>query len=202
MSSPGDRIDSYVIEDDGKPVRLETMWSLVPRIMAMPGSGWKRLRDHGPLPEVALVRFLLPLCVLSGVAEFFVYLYQVQLSFADILVSAVIQFCSFFLGYFLSLLMLKVLMPKDAEGFVETQYAKLMIMTGIGTLALFHVVFMALPMFDFVLEFLPLWTVYILYEAMRQKKVSESKQLYATGAVCFTVISAPFIIEWLLTFFV
>lgn len=195
-------IDSYVIEDDGKPVRTFTMWSLVPRIMVMPGSGWQRLWYHGPLPEVAGIRFLLPLCILSGLSEFFVYLYQVQVVFSDVLVSAVIQFCSFFLGYFLSLLLLKFAMPKDSEGFSDTPYARLMLMTGIGTLAFFHVLFMALPMFDFILEFLPLWTVYILYEGMRQKKVSESKQMYATGVVCFIVICAPFLIEWLLTLFV
>ena len=194
-------IDSYVIEDDEKPVNIYTMWSIVPRIMVMPGPGWKRLWNHGPLPEVAGVRFLLPLSILSGASEFFVYLYQVQLVLADVLVSAVIQFCSFFLGYFLSLLLMKLAMPKDSKEFVDSHYAKLMVMTGIGTLALFHIIFMALPMFDFIIEFFPLWTVYILYEGMRQKHVSQSMQLYATGALCVIVICAPFLVEWILTLF-
>lgn len=184
MSSPGDK--TY------------TMWGLVPRIMINPASGWRMTMEYGPLPEVALLRFLLPLSVLSGLSEFFVYLYEVQLAFSDVLVSAVINFCSFFLGYFVALLFTMWAFPKEARPFVKTPYCKLMIMTGMGTLALFHIVFMALPMFDFLLEFLPLWTVFLIYEGMRLKSVSESRQTYATGAICVIVICTPFLIEWAL----
>lgn len=193
--------DSYILEDDEELKKTYTMWNLVPRIMVMPTSGWKRLMDHGPLPEVAGIRFLLPLCILSALAQFFVYAYNVQLVFADVLVGAVITFCQFFLGYFLALVLLKLALPKDTDDFADTQFARLMIMTGIGTLAFFHILFMALPMLDFILEFLPLWTVYILYEGMRIKTVSPSKQSYAIGAVCVIVICAPFAIEWLLALF-
>lgn len=193
--------DSYVLEDDGTPVKIHTMWSIVPRIMIMPGAGWKLLWNNGPLPEVAGLRFLIPISLISGASEFFVYLYQVQVDFADVLVSSVIQFCSFFLGYFLSLLFLKLALPKDSKSFADTHYCKLMVMTAIGTLAFFHFLFMALPMFDFVLEFLPLWTVFLLYEGLRQKHISDSMQLYATAAVCVIVICAPFLIEWILTLF-
>ena len=198
MKEKDTEFDSYVLEDDAEEIRHYTMWSLIPRTMVMPASGWQRTFENGPLPEIAVIRFLLPMCILSGLSEFFVYFYQVQLSFSSVLVSAVIIFCSFFIGYFLALLLAQIAMPKEARQFAGTDTAKLMIMTGIGTLALFHILFMALPMFDFILEFLPLWTVYILYEGMRKNKVSETKQTYATAALCVAVICSPMLIEWLL----
>lgn len=189
MSSPGDSQKIY------------TMWSIFPKIMMMPSSGWERTLENGPQPEIAVLRFLLPMCLLAAGSEFFTLLYHSQLSFTDLLVNSVITFCSFFLGYYIAILFAQLFMPKDARTFPQTDYGRLLTMTGIVSLAFFHILFMALPMFDFVFEFLPLWTVFIIYKGMRIMVVSKERQTLALGVMCIVIICSPLVIDWFFALF-
>lgn len=177
------------------------MWTLFPRILTMPGEGWEKTMQHGPRPEIAVIRFLLPLSLLAAGAEFFAYLYQVGLSFTDLLVRAVITFCAFFIGYYIALVFAKIFLPKDAKDFPSSNYGKLLTLTGIASLACFRVLFMALPMLDFILEFLPLWTLFIIYRGMKMVVVSAEKQTMALGVMCIDIICSPLLVEWILSLF-
>lgn len=196
--------DSYVIEDEeeekGAP-RL-TMWSIFPRIMTMPTTGWEMLRKRGPNPDVAAVRFLLPICLLAGGSNFFRYLYPGSPSFAAVLVEGVISLCGFFLGYYISLLLERIFMPKEARDFPATAYGKLLNMVGIATLALFYILAKALPMLDVIFEFLPLWTIFLIYVGMKNTGGNEEKHVYSLAAVCIIVICSPYLVNWILSLFV
>lgn len=167
--------------------------------MTMPSSGWEMVMDRGPKPEIAVLRFLLPVSVLSGVSDFFNLIYMVDCTFTELLVSAVITFCSFFIGYYLSLVFCKLLLPKDAGHFPVSPYGKLIILFSTATLAFFHILMQAIPMFDFIFEFLPIWTVYLIYKGMKMVVVSAEKQTYAIGLTCIVTICSPFLIEWFLS---
>ena len=170
--------------------------------MTMPTLGWENALQRGPRPEIAVLRFLLPLSLLSAGSEFFSMLYQVQLNFTTVLVSSVITFCSFFLGYYLALVFAKIFLPKDARDFPSTSYGKLMTMIGIGTLAFFHILMMALPMFDFIIEFFPLWTIFIIFRGMKMVVVSAEKQMISLAVMCMVIICSPVLVEWFLSIFV
>lgn len=178
-----------------------TMWRISPRILTMPTVGWEMVASRGPKPEIAVLRFLLPLSLAAAGSEFFAILYKSELSFTSLLVQAVIIFSSFFIGYYLSLVLAKIFLPRDAKDFPSTPYGKLLIMTGVASLAFFMVLEKALPMVDFILEFLPLWTVYILYKGMTMVVVSGDKQTFSIGVICVVVISSPVIVEWFLSLF-
>lgn len=205
--------ESYSIEDNEdeevkEPSRRLTMWTIMPQIMITPAAGWEKAKKFGPTPELATLRFLFPLCLLSGVSVFFALLYPrhnglggEESRFTVLLVNSVIQFCSFFIGYYVALVLNKVFLPKDVRDFPSTSFGKLLVMTGISTLALFHIIFEVLPMLDFILVFLPLWTIFIIYKGLPYSGMHSEKKLLAIGTVCVTTILGPFIVEWILVLF-
>lgn len=198
--------ESYVIEDDeepaGDPGKKYTMWNIVPKVMVFPNIGWPLAQKSGPAPEIAIIRFLLPISILSAVSDFISYLYPGSNNFTTTLVGAVITFCSFFLGYYLALVLSKILLPKEARDLPSSSYGKLMTIAAIGTLAFFNILMQALPMFDSILEFLPIWTVYVIYTGMKYAKIETDKTVYAIGVVCVAVICSPVIVEWILNLFI
>ena len=200
--SNGENFESYNLDDEENDVKRLTMWSIVPRVMTMPASGWERMKQRGPTPEIAIIRYLLPISLMSGGAEFFSLLYPGQYELASILVAGVIQFCSFFIGYFLSLIFASIFLPKAAKGFPSTKYGKLLTMTGVSTLAIFHILLKALPMFDFVIEFLPIWTIFLIYKGMNIAEIEREKAAFSMGVMCLVVIACPVLVAWAFTLFV
>lgn len=202
--------ESYRIEDEenDQPAKRQTMWSIVPQIMISPASGWAKAAECGPSPEIATLRFLLPLCLVSGASVFLTLLYPRHSgvlnedgAFTVLLVNAVIQFCSFFLGYYVALVMCKLFLPKDVKQLPTTAFGKLLIMTGTGTLAFFHILFELFPMLDFILVFLPLWTIFLLYKGMERSDMRSDKSILAIGVVCVVTIAGPTLVEWILALF-
>lgn len=194
--------ESYSIEDDEDDVVRYTMWSIVPRVMAMPMSGWERAKNNGPSPDIAVLRFLLPVCLLAGGAEFLALLYQGSAGFASLLVNAVVSFCSFFLGYYIALVFARIFLPREARNFPSSRFGRLLTMTGIATLAFFHILMMALPMFDFVIEFFPLWTIFLIYKGMKFANIKPEKAPFSMGVMCVVVICGPILVEWALSLFI
>lgn len=200
-----ENFESYSIEDDeeeGRTVKRLTMWSLMPRIMSAPSSGWQRTLEKGPSADIAVIRFLLPMALLSGGSDFFSLLYSVQASLEGVLVSGVISFCSFFLGYYMALVFAKVFLPKEDKGFPNTNYGRLLTMAGVATLAIFHILFKALPMFDFIIEFFPLWTIFLIYRGMKIAELRSDKSTFVLGVMCMVIICSPVLVEWVLSLFV
>lgn len=203
---------SYSIEDDEEDTGVffggETLWRTVPQIMVTPAAGWRRVKENGPSPELATLRFLLPLSLISGASVFFTLLYphnieldENQSWFTFLLVSAVIQFCSFFIGYYFALVLAKVFLPKADRFLPSSRYGKLLTMTGVGTLAFFHILYKAFPMLDTILVFLPLWTIFIIYKGLALADIKEEKSLLAMGVMCVAIVCAPTLIEWILVLF-
>lgn len=205
--------ENYNLEDEeedkqGAAEPSVTLWRLLPQIMITPSSGWERAKNVGPPPELAVVRFLLPLALISGAAVFLSLFYpHYALSmggesvFAVLLVSGVIQFCSFFIGYFLALVLAKVLLPKNAKFLISSPFGKLITLVGVATLALFHILYVALPMFDFFLDFLPLWTIFIIYSGLQKVALPSDKSILTVVVMCLVVIGTPTVIAWFLTLF-
>lgn len=202
MKEKKDNFDNYLIEDDEDDRKRYTMWSIMPVAMVNPQLGWSRARDEGPTPEIATLRFFIPICIFAALADFLIYLYPGQYTFPGVLVGSVVTLCSFFIGYYLSLVLTRLLLRKHSKSLPATDYGKLLIMGSTATLAFFHILMRAFPMFDFILEFLPLWTIYLVFEGIRQDHHDQEYSIFSIGMVCLIIICSPILIEWILSLFV
>lgn len=195
--------ENYNLDDEEDKVKCQTLWSLLPYILTMPTSGWDRVKKYGPTPDIATLRFLLPLSILSGASEFFTLVYQPgQHGFSAILVSGFISFLSYFLGYYLSLVFAKIFLPKEAKFFPSSSYGKLLTMIGVATLAIFHMLYKILPFLDFAIEFFPIWTIFLIFKGMRYSDIAPEKNAFSMGVLCVVIIACPVLVEWIFTLFV
>lgn len=194
--------ESYVIDDSTPEQPRLTMWQIVPRILVMPAAGWEKAKHNGPSPEIATIRFLLPVCLLAGASVFLSMLYPGHNNFTTTLVEAVVALCSFFIGFYVALVLSKLFLPKEARALPSSNYGKLMTMTGVSTLALFFILGQAFPMFDFIIEFFPLWTIFLLYKGMRIADVHTDKSAYAMGVFCIATICGPVFADWVFSLFI
>lgn len=193
--------ESYKIEDEEPEEKRYTMWRLAPRVFVAPSTGWEKVKMHGPSPDLAVIRFLLPFSLMAGGSVFFRLLYPGQHTFTDLLVNAVIAFFSFFLGYYIALVLQKIFLPKEDKDFPSSKYGKLLTITGVSTLAIYYVLGQALPMFDFIIEFFPLWTIFLTYKGLRAVELKTDKWTYALGVICIVIISSPVLAEWFFSLF-
>lgn len=199
-----DNFEEYTIQDEEeqrKPLTLPQIWLALLKAMVMPSTGWKQLNDNEIKPESVVVGFLLPLSVIAAFSNFFSLIYELDLRFTDLLVGIVITFFTYFLGYYIAVLIAKIFLPKQDRGFATSNYGRILILDSMGALAIIHIIMEALQLFDFVIEFFPLWTVYMLYKGMAFAKVDSNKATYSLGVMCVAVISSPVLINWFFDLF-
>lgn len=196
-----DNFEEYSIEDEEEQttLTLPQLWRCILLAILLPASGWSALKKTGGKPERGITAFLLPVCILAALSTLFRLVYDKSSDVTDILIGIVVTFFSFFLGYFIVILIAKLFFPAHEKNFPSSDYGRWLSLTCIGTLALIYILSQALPMFDFIIEFFPLWTVYMLYKGMELAGLDRNKSTYDLGVMCVAVISSPFIINWFLS---
>lgn len=180
--------------------RSANIWKIFFTTLVAPDNGWRDLEEKGLKPDNFIVRFFIPLCLLGGCADFISLLYDSSLSFSETLVSSVINFIVNFLSYFLAIVVAGVFLPHHDKKFPYTPYGRFLVMFGVGSLVVYHILFRFLPMFDFLIEFFPLWTVYLIYKGCKKVDFDPSKSTYALGVMCVTIICCPILLEWVFSF--
>lgn len=199
-----DNFEEYSLEDEEeKPTTLSLpqIWLKMTQAIIMPSSGWIQLHKSEIRPEKAVLYFLLPISFLASLSDFFTLLYEIDVKYTDLLVGIVITFFSFFLGYYVALLIAKLFLPVADKEFPHTNYGRILTIGCVGALALIHILDEALPMFDFIIEFFPLWIVFMLYKGLGLSNLHENKFSYCLGVLSVAIISSPFLIEWFFSLF-
>lgn len=176
-------------------------WELLFKIMAAPVEGWKELRRCGIHVDKIGFSLFLPLTLAAAFSDFFTFYYDTNISFIEVLINAVITFISFFIGYFMAGFFSKILLPRGMKGLPFSNYGKALTMISMSTLAIFHILDEALPIFEPIFYFLPLWTIYIIVKGMKFVKIIENRSSYTLGVMCVTIVGSPIFVEWFFSLF-
>ena len=175
-------------------------WVLLAGIMISPVEGWKALRRSGVTADTIGFKLFLPASLLAGISDFCRLIYDANIGVIDVVISAILTFISFFIGYFFATFSSRILLPKVIDNFLFTDFGKAFSMVSISTLALFHILKELIPIFEPIFYFLPLWTVYIIVKGMRFVKIPQNRSSYTLGVVCVTIVGAPIFVEWAFSF--
>lgn len=171
-------------------------------IMSNPVQGWKELRRSKNTASSLTMQLLLPICILAGVSDFCELFYDSNLSLSQVSLTCVYTFFTFFLSYYLSVVINVIFLPKVSKSYATSRYGEMMSIVGISTLALFHITESLLPIFDMIFAFLPLWTIYLIIKGMGFVKVKNNKGTYTLGVVCVSIICSPLLTDWLFSFLI
>lgn len=167
------------------------------RLMINPVEGWKELRRRNLTVDQAGTGMFYPLAGLAALSCFADIFYNPQFELQKTIVAALVVFVSLFLGNFVAIMAMKILLPKSCKEISERPFTKIMTMAMLSTLALFYTAYSLLPMLQPLLVFLPLWTIYLTVKGTRFLKPPKEKQTTVTGMVCISILGAPLLVAWL-----
>lgn len=187
-------------KNEGNYDSFSEIFLLLFHIMTNPVSGWKELRRSKLQAGTLVVKMLLPLCIIAGLSDFLMMLYDSNQIFADTAINCVFTIFTYFLSYYIAIVLCLVFLPKASKKFPTSRYGEMLACISVSTLALFHIAEEVLPIFDMILVFLPLWTIYLIFKGMGFVKMSESKSTYTLGVVCVALICSPLLVSWAFSF--
>lgn len=183
-------------EEKGKtPSPLRLLFDM----MINPEEGWKNIRRARLKADEVARRCFYPLTALASVSVFVNYIYGTAKVLNLMLIEALTIFISFFLGYFLVMLLERIVLPKECSKVGESDFGKQFVMYLLSTLTLFYVLYNCLPMLEAVLVFLPLWTIYLASKGVKFFRLPQEKQLLLTTLICILVVLSPIAIYFVFT---
>ncbi len=166
-------------------------------MMINPVEGWKKIRRAKMSPETMARGCFFPLLAIAAASCFLECLYNSATTLSMAMVEGVKIFVAFFFGYYVSLLFIRVLMPRDKKGIADSSFGKQYVMYLLSTLAIFWVLYAALPMLGPVIAFLPLWTIYLAIRGARFFRFSDDRKNLLTTLLCLTILGAPILMYYI-----
>lgn len=173
-----------------------SVFGLLLKTMFNPVEGWKSIRRHKITPEEAQKECFYPLLALYSLSKFAILAYSARADLSEVVVDAVTSFVSFFFGYFLIVMLLRHVLPKQVAEEFDTDFGKTLVVISLSSLCLFFILTELLPMLWAVLIFLPLWTVYMICRSTKFFKIPEDRQIMTVGLMNLIIIGMPTLLEW------
>lgn len=163
-----------------------------------PVEGWKALKRTRFKTEEFAARCFYPLVAAAALAEGVMFFYEANMTFSDWVLEAISTFVAFFFGYFTILLLGSFILPRKSREILKKDIGRQFVMLSLSSLALFWMLVTLLPMFEPVLVFLPLWTIYIVFKGVRLLRVPADVTSSTAGLLCMLVIGVPVLWKWLM----
>lgn len=173
-------------------------WRQMLGIMINPVEGWKSIRrSRRPVENVAKDCFY-PLIAMAAASCYLECFWNKKVSINQATIEAITVFTAFFFGNFMVLMLIKFFFPSALREIADSDYCKTYVMYNLSTLALFFIAYEAFPMVKPVLEFLPLWTIYLTLRGARFFLFPKEKQSLLNTLLCIFVLGAPIIVYWVM----
>lgn len=170
---------------------------LMLKVMFNPVEGWKNVRRSKVTPEEFQRECFYPLLAVFAASKFLNLVYSVTAKLQEVIVEALVDFVSFFLGYFCILILLRLLLKGSGKKAFDSDFGKVFLLLALSTLCLFFTITNVLPMLWDLLIFLPLWTIYIECRGVRFFKFEHQRQMSATVWICLLTLGVPVALSWL-----
>lgn len=174
------------------------LFMLMLKVLLNPVEGWKSVRRKKVTVEQMQRGCFFPMIGLLAISSFAEYMYSARVTLALAVEDAVIGFVSFFFGYFIIILILRLCMPRVTTESLDSSFGKIFVLISLSTLCLFYSLTQLFPMLWAILIFLPLWTVYIICKGTRFFIFPANREITCTGILCLVIIGLPMLIDWLL----
>lgn len=194
--------DSEVGDETDQTATVEKSLSpagVIFKTMFTPVEGWKALKRARFSTESFAARSFYPLIGICAVAQVTDMFYEANVSVADWAKNGLATFMTFFFGYFTAVLIGGVILPSKSRDILKKEIGKQFVMLAMSTLVIFQTILQFVPMFDPVLVFLPLWTIYLVYKGVRILRVPKEVENSTTGLLCMLIIGVPLFWNWIVT---
>lgn len=177
---------------------MKQAWLAFARTLLQPIEGWKALKRLHLAPQKFNSLVFFPALALAAVVRLLAAIFWQDLGLQQALPLALDTFCAYFFSYFLTLILIKVLLPMDTRDLFDTDFGKNFVASAMTSLTLFDVLCQGFPMLQPVFVFLPVWTIFSIVKGTRILGVDEHRRVQTDTILSALTIGLPFGCFWLL----
>lgn len=188
--------EESLLDESSAENNTGSIFILLLKLLANPIEGWKDVRRKRVTVENAQKNCFYPLIAIMAISHFATLFYSSRVTISQLVIEAVTSFVGYFAGYFCIMILLKLLLPREAERSVDTTFGKVFVILNLSSLCLFFTAMELLPMLWPVLIFLPLWTVYVICRGTRFFRFPENKTILCIGLMSLLIVGIPSLLEW------
>lgn len=170
------------------------------KTLTSPVEGWKELKRSKMKPDDFARGCFYPLLALMAACNFATYFWMPDLGLKSVLINAFSVFISYFLGFFVVMLLLCNAMPRDCRRQLDTDFARCFVMTALASLSLVQTFIECMPILEAVLVFLPLYTIYMIVKGVRLLRCPENRGTLLAISLSVLTIGIPMLLGWALQF--
>lgn len=195
----GENDDKHTEDDPQEDKEVQDrpeLLGIMLRTLLTPVEGWKKLKRSAISNERFGSACFLPMVALASVSEFAVCIYDSTVTLAHVLVEALVTFISFYLGYYLSILVDHLFTSAKCRKCLDSRFGRNFVMNAMATLALFFAFIKAFPMIEPVLVFLPLWTIYSVCRGVRFLRAPRDQETLLMVIISLSIILSPYSLNW------
>ena len=164
------------------------------KMLISPINGWKNIKSIAYKPDEVASRLYYPMIALVSAGEFLQLIYNPDLTVTVLLKDAVVTFISFFLGYFLVLFLIELLLKKDVRIKLTTDFGKNYILMNLTSLVLFYLLYEILPLAGPILVFTPIYTLYLIIKGVKCLRLPQENYNLNIFLLSVLIIGVPILI--------
>lgn len=188
--------------DDGEDTasrRSLSPFSALLRVMFGPVTGWKALKRARLKPERVGAMCFIPMVTFAALSTLAAMAYGTEIGGLQLTIDVVVTFVSYFFGYFLLPLIAGPMMDQKGRKSLESPFGRNAMMLCFTTLAIFKIIGNLLPIFEPVIVFLPLWTIYMIHRLVPVMQIGKDHWARATVVLSVLVVGLPAAWDYLLS---
>lgn len=165
------------------------------QLILAPRFGWEDLDSEDLSPDRLFTRGFIPLTVLSGASVFMQMIYHPGLSPVRLLLRGVVEFGSFFLTYYIALLILTSVVPSLCFGTFDRNRLKLFVIESLGLMAILGILRNSLPSDYATVYFILIYISVIMWRAIDYLRILLRYEIKFTLMAIVSIIVPPLLIQ-------
>ena len=167
------------------------------QLIISPARGWEDIAAEGDEPRKICSDGFYPLLGVTACSVFIRRFYDVELGVAKMIQDAIITFVEYFVTYFLASFLFSIFLGKVIDGELNEKKYHTFAIYNISLLALIAIVSNCLPMELSIVQFLPVFTIVVMWMGKRYLSVREDKSFTFIFIAAVAILVMPYLLGYL-----
>lgn len=167
------------------------------QLIISPAKGWEDIAAVGVDPRKLCSDGFYPLLGVTACSEFIRRLYDSDLGFVSLIQDAIITFVGYFVAYFLASFLFSIFLGRVIDGEPNEKKYHTFAIYNLSILALITIIANCLPMELSIVQFLPVFTIVVMWMGKRYLAVREEKSFTFIFLSAVAILVMPYLLGYL-----
>lgn len=167
------------------------------QLIISPAKGWEDIAAVGEDPRKLCAEGFYPLLGVTAASVFVRRIFDSDLSVVALLQGAIITFVAYFVAYYLASFIFSLFMGRIIDGEPNEKKIHTFTLYNLSLLALISIVANCLPMELSIVQFLPVFTIIVMWMGRRYLAVKESYGFRFVFLSAVAILCSPYLLSYL-----